>query len=398
MEVFHGTCTAASITGASNGSSSALMSIYQDYQNNEVLQQHYNYTGKLERARYKVGLKPEAISFLFICLLIVVENCIVLTAIYRNKKFHKPMYYLLGNLTLSDLLAGFSYMLNIVLSGQYTLKLTPLLWFLREGFVFIMLTASIISLLAIAIERYLTMLNMKPRHRAKRNRMFALIGASWVLSVLLGILPIMGWNCLPNLKWCSTVLPLYAKSYIFFCVFICLAVLLVIVVLYGRIFHFVKFNMQNPSCVQRKGSARRSQKYMALLKTVTIVLGVFILCWMPLFVLLLLDFMCPVKMCKVLYKADYFLGVAMINSLINPVIYTLTSKDMRRAILKLLCQCCLMTKDGQIRQIAVAFPPFSFTKTEANHRGLETTISSGNATTLPNIKSIYPKVQLTVLS
>ncbi len=208
----------------------------------------------------------------------------------------------------------------------------------------------------------------------------------------------MGWNCLCHLDWCSTVLPLYAKSYIFFCVSVFLAVLLAIVLLYARIFHFVKSNTQNPSCVQRKPYGHRSLKYMALLKTVTIVVGVFILCWMPLFVLLLMDFVCPVTMCvkkfPILLKMDYFLGVAMFNSFINPVIYTLTSRDIRRAIVKLLCRCCLMTKDGRMRKIGVHI---SFTKTEENRQGLETTISSGNGTTLP-VKSIYPKLKLSVIA
>lgn len=362
---------------------------------NKILLQHYNYTGKLHQDRYKDGLKPESIASLFICLLIVVENLIVLMAIRKNKKFHMPMYYLLGNLTLSDLLAAFTYMLNIMLSGPRTLKLTPLLWFLREGGVFITLSASVISLLAIAIERFFTMRNTKPYHRTKRNRMFALIAASWALSLLLGALPIMGWNCLHRLEWCSTVLPLYAKSYIFFCVFVFLTVLLAIVLLYGRIFHFVKSNTQNPSCVQRKPYGHRSLKYMALLKTVTIVVGAFILCWMPLFVLLLMDFVCPVNTCPVLFKVDYFLGVAMFNSLINPVIYTLTSRDIRRAILKLLCRRCLTTKDGRVRKIGHI--RISFTKTDVNRQGLETTISSGNGTTLP-VKSIYPKLKLSVIA
>lgn len=362
---------------------------------NAVLQLHYNYTGKLDQNRYLYGLKPEAICFLFVCLLIVVENCIVLMAIWRNKKFHMPMYYLLGNLTLSDLLAGFTYMLNIVLSGRNTLTLTPLLWFLREGGAFVTLTASVISLLAIAIERYVTMLNMKTHQRAKRNRMLGLIGASWALSLLLGVLPVMGWNCLNHLSWCSTVLPLYAKSYVFFCVFVFMAVLLAIIALYGRIFLFVKSNTQNPACKQRKGFSRRSQKYMVLLKTVTIVLGVFILCWLPLFVLFLLDFMCPVRECPVLFKADYFLGVAMMNSLINPIIYTMTSRDIRRAIVKLLFKPCLITKDGQLRKIAKVLPQCSFTKTDVNPRGMETTVSSGNFTT---IRSVYPKLKLSVVS
>uniref|UniRef100_A0A4W4EVD0 G-protein coupled receptors family 1 profile domain-containing protein n=1 Tax=Electrophorus electricus TaxID=8005 RepID=A0A4W4EVD0_ELEEL len=338
------------------------LNMFQEYQNNAVIVTHYNFTGKLKENKYKDGLKPEAIVFLIICLLIVLENSVVLAAIWKNKKFHLPMYYLLGNLTFSDLLAGFTYMVNI--------------WFIREGGVFITLAASIISLLAIAIERHVTMVQMKPYQGSKRGRMFALIVASWVLSVFLGVLPIMGWNCIDILDQCSTVLPLYSKSFILCCITVFSAILLAIVVLYVRIFCIVKST--TPRLVwgpQRKSSIRKAQKYMALLKTVTIVVGVFIICWLPLFVLLLLDFCCPAQSCQVLLKADYFLGVAMLNSLFNPIIYTLTSKDMRRAILRLIFSYCLLTKDGELE-------------------GLETTVTSGNFTP-STIKAIYPRMSKT---
>ncbi|KAM9745572.1 sphingosine 1-phosphate receptor 5a [Menidia menidia] len=375
--------------------SEGISRMFRDYQSNAVIKEHYNYTGKLNEGKYTQGLKPETVAFLLVCLLIVAENAVVLLAIWKNKKFHVPMYYLLGNLTLSDLLAGFTYMVNLMTSGANTLKLTPVLYFLREGGVFIMLAASVISLLAIAIERHVTMVRMKPYQGDKQGRMFALIGASWVLSVFLGVLPVLGWNCMGRLDQCSTVLPLYAKSYILFCVSVFSAILMSIVVLYVRIFRIVKFNTQRLASVpQRKGLYRKSQKYMALLKTVTIVLGVFIACWLPLFVLLLLDFCCPVKGCKVLFKADYFLGIAMFNSLLNPIIYTLTSKDMRKAILRLLCRPCLMTRDGQVKKIGMPFLDCSTSKTDAaSHRleGLDTTVSTGNCTP-STIKAIYPRM------
>ncbi|XP_063052066.1 sphingosine 1-phosphate receptor 5b [Engraulis encrasicolus] len=419
MEASHAASMAASPTTSAVSTTTSfpgVLHFFTEYQNNMVIVAHYNFTGKLKQDKYKEGLKPEAVAFLLVCLLIVLENAVVLAAIWRNKKFHLPMYYLLGNLTLSDLLAGFTYMVNIVMSGPNSLKLTPLLWFLREGGVFITLAASVVSLLAIAIERHVTMARMKPYQGAKRGRMFALIGASWALSVLLGVLPIMGWNCMGRLETCSTVLPLYAKSYILFCVTVFSAVLLAIAALYGRIFRVVKSNTQRltttagslrgGSSIKKKSpSLRRSQKYMALLKTVTIVLGVFVACWLPLFVLLLLDFVCPAKACHVLYKADYFLGVAMVNSLLNPIIYTLTSKDMRRAILRLLCRRCLMTEDGRVKKLGMPFLECSFSKTDANAyatashgrlEGLETTISSGNNVTTPSpIKAMHhPKAFL----
>ncbi|XP_028829339.1 sphingosine 1-phosphate receptor 5b isoform X2 [Denticeps clupeoides] len=343
MESSHASYIAQPSTGTPITPSTAFLCRYLQYQNNSVILQHYNYVGKLKQDKYEKGLKPEAIALLLVCLLIVLENSVVLVAIWKNKKFHLPMYYLLGNLTFSDLLAGFTYMLNIMLSGPMTLRLTPLLWFLREGGVYITLTASIISLLAIAIERHVTMAQMKPYQGTKRGRMFALIATSWALPVLLGVLPIMGWNCIGNLKQCSTILPLYNKSYILFCVIVFSSILVAIIVLYCRIY---------------------------------------------------LDFMSTAKAHPVLLKADYFLGLAMINSLLNPVIYTLTSKDMRRAILRLLCQRCLMTQDGQMKAFGISFLECSFSKSVvASHRlqGLETTISSGNITH-SHIKAIYPKL------
>nr|XP_033779015.1 sphingosine 1-phosphate receptor 5 [Geotrypetes seraphini]XP_033779016.1 sphingosine 1-phosphate receptor 5 [Geotrypetes seraphini]XP_033779017.1 sphingosine 1-phosphate receptor 5 [Geotrypetes seraphini] len=377
------------ITGAAPPN--RLVRIFREYHNNEIISLHYNYTGKLATSRYRGGLKADAMVFLIICILIVLENLIVLLAIWQNKKFHLPMYYLLGNLTLSDLLAGIAYTVNIIMSGANTLRLTPVMWFIREGGVFVTLAASVLSLLAIAIERHITMVRMKLYHRDKKGRMFLLIGASWVASFFLGVLPILGWNCIQNLPECSTILPLYSKNYILFCITVFLAILVSIVALYIRIYRLVKLNSQRLGTL-RKGALKKSQKYLALLKTVTIVVGTFIACWLPLFFLLLIDISCEVQTCSILFKADYFLGLAMINSLLNPIIYTLTSKDMRRAILKLLCCWCLTSEDGQVKRLGIL--ECSTTKSEKSshkHEGLETTVSTGNATPTP-IKTLMPKV------
>ncbi|XP_043940495.1 sphingosine 1-phosphate receptor 1-like [Protopterus annectens] len=369
-----------------------LIRIFREYHNNEIISLHYNYTGKLEHTnKYKGGLKADAIVFLVICIFIVIENLIVLIAIWRNKKFHAPMYYLLGNLTMSDLLAGIAYTINIIMSGPKTLQLTPVSWFIREGGVFITLTASVLSLLAIGIERHITMIRMKLYHGDKKGRMFLLVAASWLVSVFLGILPIIGWNCIQNLEECSTILPLYSKNYILFCITVFILILASIVVLYIRIYRIVKSNSQKLGSL-RKGMLKKSQKYMALLKTVTIVVGTFLLCWLPLFCLLLADVACKAKDCQILYKADYFLGLAMINSLLNPIIYTLTNRDMRRAIIKLLCCSCLTAEDRQITRFGIPILECSTSKSEKSshkHDCIDTTLSTGNATPTP-IKILPP--------
>lgn len=275
----------------------------------------------------------QTIVFLIICSFIVLENLTVLVAIWKNHRFHNRMYYFIGNLALCDLLAGVAYLVNLLLSGEKTLELSPTLWFIREGSTFVALNASIFSLLAIAIERHLTMIKMRPYDANKNYRVFLLIGTCWLIAICLGALPILGWNCIDNLPDCSTVLPLYSKKYVAFCITVFMVLLLSMSILYARIYILVK------SSSRKVSKHSNSEHAMSLLRTVIIVVGVFIACWSPLFVLLLVDVACEWRW-PILYKADWFIVVAVLNSAMNPVIYTLASREMRRAFLALVCGVC----------------------------------------------------------
>ncbi|XP_062035416.1 sphingosine 1-phosphate receptor 5 [Lepus europaeus] len=330
----------------------------------EVIVLHYNYTGKLRGARYQpgAGLRADAAVCLAVCALIVLENLAVLLVLARHPRFHAPMFLLLGSLTLSDLLAGAAYATNILLSGPLTLRLSPALWFAREGGVFVALAASVLSLLAIALERHLTMARRGPAPAASRGRTLALAAAAWGVSLLLGLLPVLGWNCLGRLDACSTVLPLYAKAYVLFCVLAFVGILATICALYARIYCQVRANARRLRARPRAGRsassrARRTSRSLALLRTLSVVLLAFVACWGPLFLLLLLDVACPARACPVLLQADPFLGLAMANSLLNPIIYTLTNRDLRHALLRLLCcgrRPCGRSQSGSQQSPSVA--------------------------------------------
>ncbi|KAL2781198.1 sphingosine 1-phosphate receptor 3 [Daubentonia madagascariensis] len=300
-----------------------------------TLREHYGYVGKLAGRLTEApeGSVLPTVLFLVICSFIVLENLMVLIAIWKNNKFHNRMYFFIGNLALCDLLAGIAYTVNILMSGKKTFSLSPTVWFLREGSMFVALAASTCSLLAIAIERHLTMIKMRPYDANKKHRVFLLIGMCWLIAFSLGALPILGWNCLHNLPDCSTILPLYSKRYIAFCISIFTAVLVTIAILYMRIYLLVK------SSSRRVANHNNSERSMALLRTVVIVVGVFIACWSPLFILFLIDVACRVKECPVLFRAQWFIVLAVLNSAMNPVIYTLASKEMRRAFFRLVCNC-----------------------------------------------------------
>uniref|UniRef100_H3C2C2 Sphingosine-1-phosphate receptor 2 n=1 Tax=Tetraodon nigroviridis TaxID=99883 RepID=H3C2C2_TETNG len=310
-----------------------MKSKYSQYYNKSLIQCYYIFAKNLtpqdlsKRNDNKNQLPTLNIVIVVLCTIIILENLLVLIAVCRNKKFHSAMFFFIGNLAFSDLLTGSAYIANIFLSGSRTFELMPIQWFIREGTAFIALAASVFSLLAIAVERYLAITKVKVYGATKTCRMFLLIGASWVTSILLGGLPILGWNCINNLPECSAVLPLYSKKYILFVVTIFSIILLSIVILYVKIYLIVRSSRQE---------ATNSATY-SLLKTVTIVLGVFILFWLPAFTILLLDSFCNIQFCSILSEAQMFFGFATLNSALNPVIYTLRSKDMRKEFLRVLC-------------------------------------------------------------
>uniref|UniRef100_A0A8C4USC8 Sphingosine-1-phosphate receptor 2 n=1 Tax=Falco tinnunculus TaxID=100819 RepID=A0A8C4USC8_FALTI len=304
-------------------------SIYKEYFNTEKIREHYNYTKEGSESPPSTSRWVVSILIIVLCCFIVLENLLVLISVCRNKKFHSAMYIFIGNLAFSDLLAGLAFMANILFSGAATFNLTPVQWFVREGTAFATLAASVFSLLAIAIERHVAITKVKVYSSDKNCRMVLLIGACWVIAAAIGSLPIMGWNCMSDLRDCSTVLPLYSKRYVLFVITIFTLILLTIVGLYSRIY-----------CIVRSSHAEiATAQTLALLKTVTIVLGAFIICWLPAFIILLMDASCPVRACRILYKANYFFAFATLNSAANPIIYTLRSKDMRREFLRVLC-CC----------------------------------------------------------
>lgn len=305
-----------------------------------VILRHYNHTGRLQNrtiSNSQNHISVAAAVFLFVSIFIILENLLVLVAVIsRIRNSRRWVYVCIANITLSDLITGAAYVVNICLSGSQTFRLTPALWLFREGMLFVALAASIFSLLLIAVERYTTMMKPLPQKSAKKSyyRIFGLVVLCWLLAMVIGFLPLMGWNCVCSLEGCSTLLPLYSKSYIFFSLIIFFIILLAIGVLYGAIYCHVHRSAQ-------LGPQRSRKRSLALLKTVISIVGVFMLCWGPLFVLLLVDFFCISRQCALLFSADFCIALAVLNSGLNPIIYALGSSDMRKAIAELLCCCCL---------------------------------------------------------
>lgn len=307
---------------------------------NHVILLHYNHTGRLQNRTISSNQNHFSASvavILFLSIFITLENLLVLVAVLsRIRHSRRWVYVCIANITLSDLLTGVAYVVNICLSGSRSFRLSTSLWLFREGMLFVALAASIFSLLLIAVERYTTMMKPLPQKSTSKSyyRMFFLVVLCWVFALTIGLLPLLGWNCICSLDACSTLLPLYSKSYVLFSLVIFFLILIAIGVLYSAIYRHVHKNSQ-------MGPQRTRNRSLALLKTVITIVAVFMMCWGPLFLLLLVDFFCDSRDCMFLYSADYFISLAVLNSGLNPIIYALGSSDMRKTMTQLLCCCCV---------------------------------------------------------
>ncbi|KTG40525.1 hypothetical protein cypCar_00018265 [Cyprinus carpio] len=113
------------------------------------------------------------------CCFILVANAMIIAAVVTNRRFHYPFYYLLANLAASDFLAGIAYVYLMFKTGKISLDLTVQGYFFRQGLLDTSLSASLINLLVIALERYISIMNWKVHSNLNKRRVTLLIALVW---------------------------------------------------------------------------------------------------------------------------------------------------------------------------------------------------------------------------
>ncbi|KAM4628724.1 lysophosphatidic acid receptor 3 [Polymixia lowei] len=267
----------------------------------------------------------QVVGSLFCCF-ILVSNAMVIAAIITNKRFHYPFYYLLANLAASDFLAGIAYVYLMFNTGAVSRKLTVKGYFIRQGLLDTSLSASLANLLVIALERYISVMNWKVHSNLTKRRVTLLIVLVWAISIFMGAVPSLGWNCICDLEDCSQLAPIFSRSYLIFWSVSNLVLFLVMVSIYMRIYTYVKRKtaVLTPNT---SGSVNRKRTPIKLIKTVMTVLGAFVICWTPGLVVLLLDGL-HCETCQVMVFKRWLLLLAVLNSVMNPCIYSYKDEEM----------------------------------------------------------------------
>nr|XP_029711848.1 octopamine receptor Oamb-like isoform X3 [Aedes albopictus] len=86
-----------------------------------------------------------------------------------------------------------------------------------------------------------------------------------------------------------------------------------------------------------KAQVKRFRMETKAAKTLAIIVGLFILCWLPFFTMYLIRPFCDNCINDLLFSIVFWIGYC--NSAINPMIYALFSKDFRFAFKRLICRC-----------------------------------------------------------
>uniref|UniRef100_A0A182XYG8 G-protein coupled receptors family 1 profile domain-containing protein n=2 Tax=Anopheles stephensi TaxID=30069 RepID=A0A182XYG8_ANOST len=86
-----------------------------------------------------------------------------------------------------------------------------------------------------------------------------------------------------------------------------------------------------------KAQVKRFRMETKAAKTLAIIVGLFVLCWLPFFTMYLVRPFCDDCINELLFSIVFWIGYC--NSAINPMIYALFSKDFRFAFKRIICRC-----------------------------------------------------------
>ncbi|NXC04099.1 DRD1L protein, partial [Orthonyx spaldingii] len=221
-------------------------------------------------------------------------------------------------------------------------------------------TASILSLCLISLERYWAIASPFRHHSAVTPRAaLVTIAVAWLLSLLISFVPVQlqwhkqreqpGWNGSVEEQSCEPGLSgAYAISSSLVSFYIPVAVMLGT---YGRLFRIARRQIRAVSSLERAAGGSRPgsnrpgesaprnslQKETKLLQTLTVIVGVFVCCWLPFFVLnCLVPFCEPAALpCVSGTVLSTFTWLGWANSALNPIIYAFNA-EFRRAFTSLL--------------------------------------------------------------
>ena len=293
----------------------------------------------------------------FLIILAIFGNILVCVAVFTDRRLKHLNNLLLVSLAIADLLMASVVMtfavVNDILDKWLFGPVFCNIWISSD---IMCSTASILNLCVISLDRYIHIRDpFKYDEWMNWKKIAAMIISVWILSAAISFIPIhLKWHmnpderdipipahvCLLDLNPVYSVVSSTISFYI-----PCIVMLSIYLQLYcyarkhvaeikrtSQPSHFKSANGKG------KGNSSGSSDHKAAV-TLGIIVGVFLFCWMPFFVI---NLMIPLfqDIPIVIFKILTWLGY--VNSCLNPIIYSIFNKDFRNAFRRILfskCKC-----------------------------------------------------------
>uniref|UniRef100_A0A8D2Q4Z7 5-hydroxytryptamine receptor 6 n=1 Tax=Varanus komodoensis TaxID=61221 RepID=A0A8D2Q4Z7_VARKO len=304
-----------------------------------------------------------------IALLTVGGNLALILLILSRRALRNTSNYFLVSLFLSDLMVGSVVMPPAVLNhlyGRWVLERAFCsVWF---AFDVMCTSASILNLCVISLDRYLLIISpLTYKLRMTPGRALLLILATWTLAALVSFLPIeMGWHEAqrhlrpPNATLraqedqcrllVSLPYALVASGLTFFLPSVAILFTYCRILLAARKQAVQVASLTNNVVAAagglaqqptgpgdaRKLSSKHSKRALKASLTLGVLLGMFLVAWLPFFVCNMAQAVCN---CISEGLFDLLTWLGYCNSTMNPIIYPLFMRDFKRAMARYL-PCC----------------------------------------------------------
>nr|XP_060639621.1 cannabinoid receptor 2 [Anolis sagrei ordinatus] len=269
--------------------------------------------------------------------LCVLENTLVLYLIFSSPKIRrKPSYLFLGSLALADTLASFIFVWSFLQFHIFRGADSMVVFLLKLGGVNTTFTASLGSLLLMAFDRYICILKPSTyKVLVTSKRALVALVVLWLSIAFLASLPLFGWNCCRLNSPCSELFPFVDNNYLLSWASFVAVLLVSIIYAYGHVLwkarqHVAYMEKHHRPNGQTKSKMRLDIK---LAKTLAIVLLVLVTCWTP--AMALMTYSIFAKMDTSLKRVFAFCStLCLVNSMVNPAIYALRSRELSSALRK----------------------------------------------------------------
>lgn len=289
----------------------------------------------------------------------VVGNFLVVLSIAYFKQLQSPTNCFVMSLAVADCLVGLVVMpYSMIRTVEGCWYFGSLFCRIHSSLDVMLCTASIFHLSCIAFDRYYAVCNplvysLKMSHR----RVALLIAVCWLVPILISFGPIMldlhvaGVDMLIPKDLCVFLVSrIYAVMASLVAFYLPMAIMLVA---YWKIFKAAKRQARQISAMESqmaagvgKDSSKKKRHRNAMkrerkaAKTLGIIMGVFLIFWMPFFTVNIVDPFIEYSTEVALW--DLFLWLGYINSSLNPFLYGLFNRSFRRAFLMFMgCRVCL---------------------------------------------------------